>query len=55
MLYLAFAGFFLIYVLLGWFTDTVEMSAVGGVLSVAFFFGNLYLFWREKRNASKNE
>lgn len=54
MLYLGFAGFFLIYLLLGWFTDTVEMSTFGAVFSVAFFFLNVYMYWKDKKKGQSS-
>ncbi|WLR48995.1 hypothetical protein LC065_07490 [Halobacillus litoralis] len=52
MLYLAFAGFFLIYLILGWFTNVVEMSTFSAIFSVAFLCLNLYMFWKEKKKQS---
>ncbi|MGR9048577.1 hypothetical protein ACQ4XT_08115 [Halobacillus faecis] len=52
MLYLAFAGFFLIYLILGWFTNVIEMSTFSAVFSVAFLCLNLYMFWKEKKKQS---
>ncbi|WP_083412796.1 hypothetical protein [Halobacillus dabanensis] len=49
MLYLGFAGFFLIYLILGWFTDVIEMSTFSAIFSVAFLFLNVYMFWKEKK------
>lgn len=49
MLYLVFGGFFLVYLLLGWFTSAVEMNSISAVLSVVFIFTNGYMFVKEKK------
>ncbi|MGI8316717.1 hypothetical protein [Halobacillus mangrovi] len=49
MYYLLFALFFAGYVLVGTFTDLVEMSTVATVLSVALIFTNIYMYFKSKK------
>ncbi|RWZ59045.1 hypothetical protein EQV77_08835 [Halobacillus fulvus] len=55
MFYLLFALFFTGYVLIGWFTDFVELSSFAMMISIAFVFGNIYMFFKEQRNKKKQE
>ncbi|QAS53386.1 hypothetical protein HLI_14875 [Halobacillus litoralis] len=49
MFYLVFAAFFVGYLILGWFTTTIEMTSVSAVLCIVFILTNIYMFWKEKK------
>ncbi|MGP4069232.1 hypothetical protein [Halobacillus sp. B29] len=55
MSYLLFALFFVGYLLVGTFTDLVELSSFATVISVALVFTNLYLYAKSRKNANKEE
>ncbi|EKE32898.1 hypothetical protein MJ3_00320 [Salimicrobium jeotgali] len=49
MYYLGFALFFLIYFLVGLFTDLLKLTTVGGIIAIAFILLNVYLYVKEKK------
>ncbi|WP_168927360.1 hypothetical protein [Halobacillus salinus] len=49
MVYLIFALFFLGYFLVGSLTDMVELSSIAAMISIVFVFGNIYMFWKERK------
>lgn len=53
MIYIIFALFFTGYVLLGWFTDIVELSSIGVIISIAFIFGNIYMYFKERKEVKE--
>ncbi|MGP4077072.1 hypothetical protein [Halobacillus sp. K22] len=55
MSYLLFALFFVGYLLVGSFTDLVELSSFATMISIALIFTNLYLFIKSRKNTDKEE
>ncbi|MCP3028056.1 hypothetical protein [Halobacillus sp. A5] len=51
MFYLMFALFFALYLLVGYFTP-LEFSSVGVALSIAMILGNLYMFFKSRKEKS---
>ncbi|SDJ23434.1 hypothetical protein [Salimicrobium halophilum] len=49
MYYLGFALFFLLYFLVGSFTDWLELTTVGGLIAIAFICLNIYMYIRDKK------
>lgn len=47
--YLGFALFFLVYFLVGLFTDLLKLTTVGGIIAIAFILLNVYLYVKEKK------
>ncbi|WP_175477879.1 hypothetical protein [Halobacillus alkaliphilus] len=55
MSYLLFTLFFVGYLLVGTFTNLVELSSFATVISVALICTNLYLFIKSRKNTNKEE
>ncbi|WP_197061402.1 hypothetical protein [Halobacillus sp. BBL2006] len=53
MYYLLFALFFAGYLVVGLFTDLVELSTVATVLSVALIFTNIYMYFKAKKEGKE--
>ncbi|SIS42790.1 hypothetical protein [Salimicrobium flavidum] len=49
MFYLGFALFFLLYFIVGAFTELLELTTVGGIIAVAFIFLNIYMYFKSKK------
>lgn len=47
--YLGFALFFLLYFLVGAFTEWLELTTVGGIIAIAFIFLNIYMYIKSKK------
>ncbi|ELK48753.1 hypothetical protein QRD89_16535 [Halobacillus sp. ACCC02827] len=49
MFHLGFAAFFLIFIILGWFTDMIELSSFSMIVAIALFFTNIYMFLKSRK------
>ncbi|MBH0230678.1 hypothetical protein [Halobacillus yeomjeoni] len=54
MYYLLFALFFAGYLVIGFTTDAIDLSTMAVVLSTAFICGNLYMFFKSKKEEKED-
>lgn len=55
MSYLLFTLFFVGYLLVGTFTDLLELSSIATMISIALIFTNLYLFVKSRKTPKEEE